>query len=811
MAGLGLDALLHVLGHDSYTSVCNKPPGGQFTSRVVASKDAPAYAEPLAGDVWFGVNPLRDIPVNDKGVPSGRGTAADVVRLAAVFADLDVKTTGMASYDDASAVISDLSDMLGTRPSIVVATGHGLQPYWPLEDGPQGADAQALLRRWGRLVAHVAEIRGGRVDPVYDLARVLRVPGTMNCKDPDHPIPVVGGAQEGRPLATEELDEALDAYGAVELPGDRDTPGQRVVSDPAGWGWAEETCGYARAMIDAWDSDEPAARHPWLLAQATRIAVAHRNGCFDQPGWADACERLSSRFRRLLWGGQEARKEAPGEIADAFAWGRELAAGMSQDQVAAELGRHSHEKFTELGWDPTGKPPSDSSFPVSASQDAGEQSTVRRLVARKASGFPVRRVRWLWKDRFALGTLALLAGREGLGKSTLAYTVGAQVTRGLLPGEYYGQSRSVLVCANEDSWEHTIAPRLIAAGADLDRVYAVDAVEYEDVYGSPRLPNDNVQMEQIIKDTDAGLLILDPLMSMINGKLDTHRDAEVRMALEPLSRLADRTQIGVFGLIHHNKSGGDDPLNAVMASKAFTAVARSVHTCLPDPSDETLRIFATTKNNLGMDNLPLLGFKIQGFAIDTPDDGTAWTGQLVWTGEVAGNIRDLMKQANDPDRTATQDAADWLDDFLHSRGGTETRADIEKAAKAAGHSVATLQRARVRMRITTRNEGFPRRTWWSLPGVDSPVVSVVSSDETTETTGDAASRARTRAREDQNHETTETTVHSPYPSTSVVQVISPKMSPRAYARACEVCGEPNDDPDALWCRDCLSSARKDIS
>ena len=821
MAGLSLADLLDVLGHDGFTSVCNKPPGGQFASRVVPSSEAPVAADRCLGDVWFGVNPVQGPARTNEG----RGTAADVVRLAAVYADLDVKATGMASFEAAGNVITDLSEMLGAPASATVFTGHGLQPYWPLEDGPSGPDAQALLRRWGRLVAHVAEIRGGKVDPVYDLARVLRVPGTTNHKS--EPVPVVGSAHDSRPLTTEELDDALRAYGVVELPGDRDAPGQRVVSDPGSWAWAERTCGYARAMTDAWTGDNPAARHPWLVAQATRIAVAHRFGCFDEAGYRVAVNNLAIQFRLLLGRGQEVRSEAPGEIADALAWGRDLAGSMTEYQVGTELGRHSHEPTESLTFE--GRPANFSSS-VSAYQD-GSTEPVRRLVVRKASEFRVRRVRWLWDGRFAQGTLALLAGREGLGKSTLAYTVGAQVTRGTLAGEDKGNPRAVLVCANEDSWEHTIVPRLIAAGADLDLVYRVDATVYEDVYLSPSLPRDNHELEQIAKETDAGLLILDPLMSMIDGKLDTHRDAEVRMALEPLVALADRTRLGVFGLIHHNKSGGDDPLNAVMASKAFTAVARSVHTCLADPSDEAQRIFATTKNNLGLDNLPMLGFVIQGFAIDTPDDGTAWTGQLRWTGEVAGNVRDVMRQANDPDRGATVEAAEWLEDHLHVQGGTAARAEIERAGKAAGHAVAALQRARVKLGVTHRSEGYPRRTWWSLPGAESPidssVVSVVSTGATTETT-EGSLRPRTRARGDILGETTEMTerierldegTERPIigEGSPVVSVVADISSPRARTRGtsvverCTICGGSNGNPNQLWCGDCLSSARKDIS
>ena len=93
----------------------------------------------------------------------------------------------------------------------------------------------------------------------------------------------------------------------------------------------------------------------------------------------------------------------------------------------------------------------------------------RRIVLTAASTIAVRPVRWLWKGRVPLGSLALVAGREGIGKSTVAYTLAADITRGRLYGEYLDRPRSVLVAATEDSWEHTIVPRLMAACADLER------------------------------------------------------------------------------------------------------------------------------------------------------------------------------------------------------------------------------------------------------------------------------------------------------------------------------------------------------
>ena len=74
-------------------------------------------------------------------------------------------------------------------------------------------------------------------------------------------------------------------------------------------------------------------------------------------------------------------------------------------------------------------------------------------------------------------------------------------------------------------------PRLIAAGADLNRVYCVEVIA-DDVHTELTVPRDLVKMRNIAREVDAVLLILDPLLSRLDDRLDIHKDADVRRALE---------------------------------------------------------------------------------------------------------------------------------------------------------------------------------------------------------------------------------------------------------------------------------------
>jgi len=347
-----------------------------------------------------------------------------------------------------------------------------------------------------------------------------------------------------------------------------------------------------------------------------------------------------------------------------------------------------------------------------------EATHLRKILLTSAADIKVRPVHWLWADRVALGTMALLGGRERIGKSTLAYQLAADLTRGVLPGAHFGTPKAAIVAATEDSWAHSIVPRLMAAGADLPLVYWVDVQTAAGFETGVSLPRDLVSLEGAVQEVDAALILLDPLVSRLDAKLDTHKDAEVRQALEPLVRVADHTNTAILGLIHLNKSLSTDPLTMLMGSRAFAAVARAVLFCMVDPDNEASRVLGQPKNNLGRTDLPTLSFQILTHHVTDTDEGPIYTGRIDWTGETPRSLADVIESAavGADNRTATQEAADWLIDWLTTQGGTDESVNIKREGRKAGHSEDCLMRARRRLNAPATSEGFPRRTYWSLPG-----------------------------------------------------------------------------------------------
>lgn len=328
-----------------HISINTAAPGGRFSSRIIPITEIPRDL-PQDRNVWFSVNPVHP------GV-QGRGTVEDATRWAALYADLDVKPGALPSMGAAENVVANLMWMLDVSPTVTIYSGHGLQPAWQVDPEDPAADltdprnrenAIALMRRWGRLVNRVAADHGATtVDSVFDLARILRAPGTINWKG--DPVPATAVAAGGRPLTVAEIAEVLDAYGVPELPEDHDHLGDLVLA-PSEWEFAATTCPYVKRMISGWQGDTPTARHPWLVSQATRLAAAHRHGCVTAADHAAAQETLVRRFHELLATGQ-ARHAGPHEIREAFQWGAERVARKTDSQVAAELNDHTHQDLAE--------------------------------------------------------------------------------------------------------------------------------------------------------------------------------------------------------------------------------------------------------------------------------------------------------------------------------------------------------------------------------------------------------------------------------------------------------------------------------
>jgi hypothetical protein len=114
-----------------------------------------------------------------------------------LWADIDVaglahKKDNLPSQEQARAILHSLPFL----PTVTIKSGHGYQCWWLFGSPWLFADederqlAQRTLQGWNRLIQSEAARHNAIVDSVFDLARIMRLPGTENHKIPEQPKPV---------------------------------------------------------------------------------------------------------------------------------------------------------------------------------------------------------------------------------------------------------------------------------------------------------------------------------------------------------------------------------------------------------------------------------------------------------------------------------------------------------------------------------------------------------------------------------------------------------------------------------------------
>lgn len=191
------------------------PDGRRATLWADTTSDIGRIAQVSTGDRWVGMARRRST------LRAGRGTAADCAQICALWVDIDAAgpthKTDRALPPDIDACM-ELVRAMPLPATSVVATGGGIQAHWALAEPLDAVEAAAaLLERWGAWWTETAARRGWHVDSVWDITRVMRLPGTRNHKhDPPRPVEHL----EWRPNARWGVDD-IDQWLPDELPASR--------------------------------------------------------------------------------------------------------------------------------------------------------------------------------------------------------------------------------------------------------------------------------------------------------------------------------------------------------------------------------------------------------------------------------------------------------------------------------------------------------------------------------------------------------------------------------------------------------------
>lgn len=332
----------------------------------------------------------------------------------------------------------------------------------------------------------------------------------------------------------------------------------------------------------------------------------------------------------------------------------------------------------------------------------------------RGDAVPLEPVRWLWHGYLPAGMLTILGGAPGCGKTTIALSLAAVITRGDTwpDGSRCTQAGEVVIWSGEDANAVTAA-RLVAAGADMQRVHFIDGITGED--GNAFDPSRDMELLEATVEKLAAprLLILDPIVSAVTG--DSHKGAEVRRSLQPVVALAQRLACAVLGITHFSKgTSGRDPVERVTGSIAFAALARLVLVAAKVKSDagddaEPRRVFMRAKSNIGPDDG---GF---AYALERVEVAPEVEGQRVqWLEVLDGTARELLSEAEADNEDGS--TASGVDAFLRA-----TLADRPMSAKAiradadgAGYGWRSVQASATRLGVERRKDGMKGGWVWAL-------------------------------------------------------------------------------------------------
>ncbi len=346
-------------------------------------------------------------------------------------------------------------------------------------------------------------------------------------------------------------------------------------------------------------------------------------------------------------------------------------------------------------------------YPDIAKKDKGahpKSKQVRRFFSLCLKDVELEEIDWLWQGWLAKGKLSLIVGDPEVGKTWLYLAIAAAVSNGgYLPGATEGVSKGKVMIFNaEDGKGDTILPRMNAIGVDADNVFLEAGVGTDEERPEHFSLGDDLKLiEDHLAQGDYRLLIFDPINSYMPKDTDSHKDVDVRTAIAPLAKIAERLGIAVICVMHLNKSAGTKAIYRVIGSIGYIGLARTALFVGEHPEKPELRIVDCIKNNIGQKPPPTAYSFHDGTFSWHEDDGVSAT--------------DVLTKPTGDQGTALEEAKTFLTALLLEGECEAKRAYADAQANCI--SKRTLDRAKKELKVKSvkKVDEDGTRWYWEFP------------------------------------------------------------------------------------------------
>lgn len=329
---------------------------------------------------------------------------------------------------------------------------------------------------------------------------------------------------------------------------------------------------------------------------------------------------------------------------------------------------------------------------------------------------------WIWSVNdtgyMALKEITVFAGKGSVGKSTAARWVVARITRGELPGCWEGHPMNVAVQFYEETNDTGVKPGLLAAHADLTRVF-FPQIQILDSPGQLSLIRDQAAIVNSLLDNDIRVLVFDPVMNLIaEGGADSNKNHEVRPIMAALKGIAEAINGVVLLVAHLNKGNNRDVSESITGAGSFNQYPRSVIGFMEKEPGDTERVMEQRKNNLGKMIGPMTyKLDVVPVVLDSGECDERTVFNIVGPSRVS--LSDIVDGNIEGDDGATRimEATRWLESFLRVEQPVPAKVVFAAAHEADAFSQSTIKRAKKKLKVVSRQrpDGDLNKWYWGLP------------------------------------------------------------------------------------------------